>query len=128
MELGELFGFFSFPSSSASLVSSHWDELQHSQGFCFLYHSFIFLITLNSFFFLIYKLFPSHLLVLPQVSVVTVRTGDDLLRTVLVKMFLQKSLLKFGAAIILAKDFSILAVCVYVVLKQKCSNHDQKLQ
>lgn len=51
-----------------------------------------------------------YLLVLPQMSFVTVRTGNDFLGTVFVQMFLQKSFLKFSSTVILAQDFSVLAV------------------
>ena len=51
-----------------------------------------------------------YLLVLAQMSFVTVRTGNDFLGTVFVQMFLQKSFLKFCSTVILAQDFSVLAV------------------
>ena len=60
-----------------------------------------------------------HLFVFSHVSVVTVRTGDDLLWTVSIQMFLQKSFLKFSSAVILAKDFSVLTIHIHMFLKPK---------
>ena len=60
-----------------------------------------------------------HLFVFSHVSVVTVRTGDNLLWTVSIKMFLQKSFLKFSSAVILAKDFSVLTIHIHMLLKPK---------
>jgi len=71
-----------------------------------------------------YRRLSVYLLVLSQVSVVAVRTCDDLLRAVFVQMFLQKSLLEFGSTVVLAKDFSVLAVRVHMLLKHTYNKHD----
>ena len=60
-----------------------------------------------------------HLFVFSHVSVVTVWTGNDLLWTVSIQMFLQKSFLKFSSAVILAKDFSVLTIHIHMLLKPK---------
>lgn len=48
-------------------------------------------------------------------SFVTVRTGNDFLGTVFVQMFLQKSFLELSSTVILAQDFSVLAVWIMVL-------------
>ena len=52
-------------------------------------------------------------------SVITVGASDDLFRTIFVKMFLQKPLLKFSSAVVHTEDFRVLTIRVDVILKHK---------
>ena len=69
-----------------------------------------------------------YLLVLSEMSIVTVGAGDYLFRTIFVEMFLQKSLLKFSSAVVHTQDFRVLAIRVNVILKHKQSVLDVKYQ